>query len=449
MEASPEVRYAKTVDGVHIAYQVLGEGPPDIVLVGWLTGLDYIWRWPRSAAYFRMIAANGRLIMLDRRGTGQSDHATEAARAKDLDARMDDIRAVMDAAGSERAVLFGIEDGFALAALFASTYPERTAALIAYAATARTAWAPDYPFGQTPESFEEDIASIERGWGTRELAEEWMPYVFPDDLGDEETMAAFAAWMRSGGGPGDAAEWYRVDAELDVRHLLPAIHAPTLILHRVGDRSVPIEHGRYLAEHIPGATIAELPGEEHAWRAKDDVALAIGDFLRQLRQEEAEFDRVLASVLFTDIVGSTERAAALGDTAWRDLVERHHALVRGMLVRYRGREMDTAGDGFFAAFDGPARAVRCAQAIVEGVGALGIEVRAGVHTGEVETIDGKVGGIAVAIGARVASKAGSSQVLVSQTVRDLVAGSGLVFEDAGEHELKGVPDRWHLYRVVS
>jgi class 3 adenylate cyclase len=446
---APETRYAKTVDGVHIAYQVVGVGPVDIVLVGWLTGLDNIWRWPRAADYFRMLATNGRLILLDRRGTGLSDRASDAARAKELDARMDDIRAVMDAAGSERAILLGIEDGFSLTALFAATYPERTMALIAYGATARTAWAPDYPFGQTPEAFAGDIADIERGWGTRELVEAWIPYVFPNEVDDEETIAYFGSWMRSGGGPGDAVSWYQVDWELDVRDILPAIRVPTLVLHSVGDRSVPIENGRYIAEHIAGATMVELAGAEHGWRGRKDVADAIGGFVGQLRQEEAELDRVLASVLFTDIVGSTDRAAELGDRDWRTVVERHHAAVRGLLARYRGTEMDTAGDGFFATFDGPARAVRCAQAIVEAVRPFGIEVRAGVHTGEVEMIDDKAGGIAVAIGARVAAHAGPSEVLVSGTVKDLVAGSGLAFKDAGEHELKGVPDRWHLFRVVG
>ncbi|MDP9299458.1 MAG: adenylate/guanylate cyclase domain-containing protein [Actinomycetota bacterium] len=446
---SPETRYAKTVDGVHIAYQVLGDGPVDIMLVGWLLGLDNVWRWPRAAGFFRMLASFGRLILLDRRGTGLSDHGSDRARAKELDARMDDLRAVMDAAGSERAILFGIEDGFSLTALFAATYPERTVALIAYGAAARTAWAPDYPFGMTPEAFSEDLADVERGWGTRELVKEWLPYVFPNDLQDEETISYFASWMRSGGGPGDAVAWYQVDWELDVRDILPAIRVPTLVLHRVGDRSVPIENGRYIAAHVAGATMIELDGDEHGWSAKPDVTEAMGEFTRRLRREEAEFERVLASVLFTDIVGSTTRAAELGDHEWRALVERHHEITRGMLNRYRGSEMDTAGDGFFATFDGPARAVRCAQAIVDAVRPLGLEVRAGVHTGEVETIDGKVGGIAVSIGARVAAKAQPSEVLVSGTVKDLVAGSGLVFEAAGEHELKGVPDRWRLYRVVG
>ncbi len=446
---TPEVRYAKTVDGVHIAYQVIGDGQTDLVLVGWLTNLDYIWRWPRAATFFRNLTTHARLIMLDRRGTGLSDHSTDRARAKELDARMDDIRAVMDAAGSERAVLLGLEDGFGLTALFAATYPQRTIGLVAYATTPRTAWAPDYPFGMTPEDFAEDMAAVERSWGTRELALEWIPYVNPNAVDDEETIQLYAAWMRAGGGPGDAVSWYQVDWELDVREILPAIRVPTLVLHRTGDRAVPVANGRYIAEHVPGATFIELTGGDHGWTLADDVPDAIGAFIVALRKEEAEFDRVLASVLFTDIVGSTTKASDLGDHDWRALIERHHAVTRGLLGRYRGTEMDTAGDGFFATFDGPARAVRCAQAIVEAVQPLGIEVRAGVHTGEVETIDTKVGGIAVVIGARVSALASASEVLVSQTVKDLVAGSGLVFEDAGEHELKGVPDRWHLYRVVS
>ena len=449
MEGIPETRYAKTVDDVHIAYQVIGDAPVDLVLVGWLTNLDNIWRWPRVATLFRRLSTHGRLVLLDRRGTGLSDHSSRNARAKELDARMDDIRAVMDAARSERAVLLGMEDGFALTALFAATYPERTLGMVAYGATARTAWAPDYPFGTDPQEYAEDLAAVERGWGTRELVEAWMPYVFPDDVGDEEMMGHFGSWMRSGGGPGDVVAWYEVDWNVDVRDILPTIRVPTLVIHRVDDRSVPIENGRYIAEHIPGARLIELPGSTHGWAVGDEIPDAVGGFIAQLRREEAEFDRVLASVLFTDIVGSTDRAAKLGDRAWRDLVQQHHSVTRGMLGRYRGAEVDTAGDGFFATFDGPARAVRCAQSIVEAVKLLGLQVRAGVHTGEVETIDDKIGGIAVAIGARVASHAGPSEVWVSQTVKDLVAGSGLTFEDAGEHELKGVPDTWRLYRVTG
>ena len=364
---------------------------------------------------------------------------------------MDDIRAVMDAAGTQRAVLLGIEDGFALTALFAATYPERTIALIAYGATARTAWATDYPFGMSPEEYASEIADIERGWGTRELVEDWMPYVFPDRVGDEETIEQFGSWMRSGGGPGDAVAWYEVDWELDVREVLPAIRVPTLVLHRVGDLSVSIENGRYLAEHIAGATMIELPGAEHGWTVGKDVPDAVGAFVGQLRREEAEFDRVLASVLFTDIVGSTTKAADLGDRDWRALVERHHAVSRGLLGRYRGTEMDTAGDGFYRDVRraGARRPVRAGDRPRRSE-PLGIEVRAGVHTGEVRDDRQQVSAGSPSRSAHAwRRRPAPSEVLVSQTVKDLVAGSGLTFDDAGEHELKGVPDRWHLYRVVE
>ncbi len=378
----------------------------DLVLVGFLTNVEHVWRWPRAASFLRSLAAHARLIMLDRRGTGLSDHAIENARAMQLDARMDDIRAVMDSAGSERATILGIEGGFALAALFAATYPDRTVALVAYGTTARTAWAPDYPGGTPWDEFVKDIAEVERSRGTPELARAWMPYVYPDDVGDEETVDDYASWMRSGGGPGDAVSWFEVDWETDVREILPTIRVPTLVVHRLGDPNTPIEHGRYIAEHVPGARLTELSGSAHGWPSDNEVQDAIRDFMAELRREEAEFDRVLASVMFTDIVGSTGRTAELGDHVWRELVERHHSAVRGCLGRYRGQEVNTSGDGFFATFDCPARAVQCAQAIVESMEPLGIELRASVHTGEVETMNGQVGGIAAHIGARVGALAG-------------------------------------------
>jgi class 3 adenylate cyclase len=443
----PETRYAKTTDGVHIAWQVVGTGPVDLVFVAWLVHIENAWRMARMAHTFRRLASFSRLILLDRRGTGLSDHAIDKHQAFSFDARMDDIRAVMDAAGSERAVLFGAEDGFALAALFAATYPERTVGLVSYGAAARNIWAPDYPWGMPEDEYDNEIEAVERGWGSVELARSWAPFVMPDEADNEDSIEEFAFWMRIGGGPGDAASWFAVDKQMDVRDVLPAVRVPTLVMHRTDDRAFSIEHARYISARIPGATLAELPGAYHGWDGQDDLVDRIEVFVSELRREEAEFDRVLASILFTDIAGSTERAVELGDREWRTLVERHHAVVRGLLARYRGTEVDTAGDGFFATFDGPARAVRCARAIVEQVGALGLEVRAGVHTGEVQTIAEKVGGLAVIIASRVGSLAGPSEVLVSQTVKDLVSGSGLTFEGAGEHQLKGVPDRWRLYRV--
>jgi class 3 adenylate cyclase len=271
--------------------------------------------------------------------------------------------------------------------------------------------------------------------------------IMPSMAKDDEEVEAFAAWMRSGGGPGDAVSWFAVERETDVRDILPAVRIPSLVIHRTDDRAASIEHGRYIARQIPGAMFVELPGDEHVWSGQDDLVDEVERFVGELRREEAELDRVLASILFTDIVGSTQTAAGLGDREWKTLVEAHHAVIRGLLARYRGTEVDTAGDGFFATFDGPARAVRCAQGIVEQVRELGVEVRVGVHTGEVEAIAGKVGGLAVIIASRVGALAGASQVLVSQTVKDLVAGSGLEFGDSGEHELKGVPGVWRPYAL--
>jgi class 3 adenylate cyclase len=359
---------------------------------------------------------------------------------------MEDLRAVMDAAGSERAVLFGMEDGAAQIFLFAATYPERTQAIVTLEASSRGSWAPDAPWQWTEERWAEDLALIESGWGTPEYAKELARQVFPSRADDPEFVRGYARLIRHSLRKADAIAAERMFKDTDVRHILPAIQAPTLVMHYVEDRVEPVEEARYIAQHIPGAILQELPG---VFEGPSPSLPHIDRFLAALQAEEAQFDRVLATVLFTDIVGSTEKATELGDRVWKELLERHHATVRALLGRYRGTEIDTAGDGFFASFDGPARAIRCAGAISEAVQRFGLEVRSGLHTGEVETINDKVGGIAVAIGARVAAKAGPSEVLVSQTVKDLVAGSGLAFEDRGEHELKGVPDRWHLYRAVS
>jgi class 3 adenylate cyclase len=446
--SSPETRYARTDDGVHIAYQAIGSGSVDVVVLAAALHVEHLWRWPVTGRFFRRLATFSRLILLDRRGTGLSDHVLDREKQLTLESRMDDIRAVMDASDSDRAVILGLEDGFSLAAMFAATYPQRTSGLIAYGAQARSSWAPDYPFGGTLEEHEAEVQEIEDGWGTSALAAEWVRDLFPEEEGNGEAIAWFASFMRQIGGPGDVISWVKVDQDLDVRDLLPSIRVPTLVIHRQEDRVVSVEHARYLAAAIPGAALRVLPGITHGY-AGDDLADAIEGFVATIRREEEEFDRVLATVLFTDLVASTETAVAVGDAGWRDLVTSHNHVVRGLLARFRGHEMDTAGDGFFATFDGPARAVRCAQAIVESVRDLGIEVRAGVHTGEVETIDAKAGGIAVVIGARITETAGASEILVSSTVKDLTAGSGIVFQDAGEHELRGVPDRWRLYRVLS
>jgi class 3 adenylate cyclase len=344
--------------------------------------------------------------------------------------------------GSERAVVYGASESGALACLFAAAHPDRTIALVIHGSCAREAWAPDYPWGTTREAHEQQVDLIDRLWGTEELVRDWF------DSFDPEMVTWEAKLARYGMSPGAAVAYEQMTYQLDVRDLLPAIHVPTLILHR--ERDSP-EDNRYLAEHIPGAEYTALEGDEHIpyLGDQDSVTHEIERFVRSVRDEEAVLDRVLATVMFTDIVGSTETVTRLGDQGWRDLVERHHAAVRSLLGRYRGTEVDTAGDGFFATFDGPARAVKCAGSIVETVKLMGIEVRVGVHTGEVETMAGKAGGLAVVIGSRIGSIAGPSQVLASQTVKDLTAGSGISYEDAGEHELKGVPDRWRLYQVVG
>jgi len=446
----PETRYAKTADGVHVAYQVLGDGPTDLVYVpGYVSHLEFAWQYPALARYYRRLATFSRLILIDRRGTGMSDRVPDQE-LPTLEVRMDDVTAVLDEVGSERAALFGEFDGGAMCTLFAATHPHRTGALILAAAEVKGSWAPDYPFGWTDDVWEEWFEDIDKHWGTearvrrREAA--WVP-----SLSDARSVRWYATLQRLAASPGAALSLERMARDLDMRHVLSVIHVPALVLARREDELFTLGEARFIAERIPGAQLAEVPGKGFLpWAGDQDALLdEVERFLASVRDEEAEFDRVLATVLFTDIVGSTERAAELGDRGWKRVLERHHATVRAMLSRYRGTEVDTAGDGFFATFDGPARGVKCAQAILEAVRPLSIEVRAGLHTGEVETIAGKVGGLAVVIGARVGALAGPSELLTSHTVKDLTAGSGLTFEDAGEHELKGVPDRWRLYRVVD
>ena len=437
----PVTRYARAGDGTRLAYKVLGDGPVDLIyLQPWYSHVEIIWEEPRHERFLRRFASFSRLIIFDRRGSGMSD-PMPMDRPPDMETRMDDARAVMNEVGSERAVVYGASESGALACLFAAAHPDRTIALVIHGSCAREAWAPDYPWGTTREAHEQQVDLIDRLWGTEEMVRDWF------DSFDPEMVTWEAKLARYGMSPGAAVAYERMTYQQDVRDVLPAIHVPTLILHR--ERDSP-EDNRYLAEHIPGAEYIALKGDEHVpyLGDQDSVTREIERFVRSVRDEEAVLDRVLATVMFTDIVGSTETVTRLGDQGWRDLVERHHAAVRSLLGRYRGSEVDTAGDGFFATFDGPARAVKCARSIVETVKPMGIEVRAGVHTGEVETVAGKAGGLAVVIGSRISSFAEPSQVLASQTVKDLTAGSGIVYEDAGEHELKGVPDRWRLYQVV-
>jgi pimeloyl-ACP methyl ester carboxylesterase len=379
----PETRYAKTTDGVHIAYQVLGEGPSDLVLLpGFASNVENVWvGWPQAAAFARRLASFSRLILFDRRGTGLSDHILPGEHQLTLEARMDDIRAVMDAARSDRAILLGFEGGVAVCAVFAATYPERTSALVAYSPLGprRT---PESPWRWIDEDWDEYLGSVEGGWGTLAFATREGQMVWPEIGDDPWWWREYATWMRRSVSPGDAVALLQIDSQTDASDVLPTIRVPTLVIHRADDKTEPIEEARYMAAKIPGAQLVELPGSNHGWMApdQDEVLDEIERFIRHLRAEEAELDRTLATVLFTDIVGSTGKAAALGDRGWRDLLERHHATVRGVLARYRGHEVDTAGDGFFATFDGPARAVRCAQAIIGALKVHDLQIRAGVHT---------------------------------------------------------------------
>jgi pimeloyl-ACP methyl ester carboxylesterase len=439
----PETRYAKSGD-VHIAYQVTGNGPLDLIYVpGFVSHVEQLWEEPRAARFLHRLASFCRLIRFDKRGTGLSDRVVAIPT---LEERMDDVRAVMDAVGSQRAALLGSSEGGPMCALFAATYPQRTSALIMYGAMARIAWAPDHPWGRTLEEHEALLRIRETTWGTAATVSTYSPSLAADD----HYTRWLGAYERASASPGAALAVLRMNWEIDVRPVLPTIRVPTLVLHRADDRAIRVEHGRYVAAQIPSAKYVELAGPDHLpWAGDVDPVLdEIEEFLTGARHG-TEPDRVLATVLFTDIVRATEKAAVLGDRRWRDILEAHHALVRRQLVHFRGREIDTAGDGFLAAFDGPARAVRCACAVRESIRPLGIEIRAGLHTGECEVVGDKLGGIAVHTGARVAASAAPGDVLVSSTLKDLVAGSGLLFEDRGVHGLKGVPGEWRLYAVVG
>jgi class 3 adenylate cyclase len=447
MVERPETRYVKSGD-LHIAYQVSGDGPIDLVYVpGFMSHVEHQWEEPRWAHILQRLGSFSRLICFDKRGTGLSDRV---ATVPTLEERMDDVRAVMDAVDSRRAALFGTSEGGPMSVLFAATYPDRTAALILYGSFAKRAWAPDNPWGRREEDLKKLIDVIERDWGGP--GDPLIETYAPSGAHDEVFKRWFGNYRRLGASPGAAIAIYRMNMEIDVRHVLPAVRVPTLVLHATGDRAVSVGNGRYLAEQILGAKLVELPGEDHMplWGNSDAIVDEIEEFLTGARPtHEADRDRVLATILFTDIVRSTERAAAVGDRRWRDILEQYYAMVRRELSRFRGREIDTAGDGFFAAFDGPARAINCACRIRDSVRAIGIELRAGLHAGECEVLGAKIGGIAVHIGARVAAEAAPGEVLVSSTVKDLVAGSGLAFESRGVHALKGVPGEWPLFRVAA
>jgi|SRR5215211_4365602 len=441
----PVTRYADS-DGVAIAYQVVGDGPRDLVVIpGWISHLELQWEYPPMARFLEQLAGFGRLILLDKRGTGLSDRVGERE-LPTLEQRMEDVRAVMDAVGSERASFLAVSEGGQMAMLLAASHPERVEALVLYGTFARWSWAEDYPWAPTAEQHERDRQEMRREWGVGS----WVEYFAPSLAGDRETEKFWARFQRQSASPSAAVALQRMATETDVRDLLPSIRVPTLVVHRVDDQVTELGCARYLAEHIEGAQLVELPGDDHWWFAGDVDALIdeVGRFLTG-KVPDREPDRVLATVLFTDIVGSTERAAELGDRRWRELLKGHDSAARREVTRHRGLTIKTMGDGLLATFDGPARAVRCAGALRDAVRPLGLEVRAGVHTGEIEKIGDDVGGLAVHLGARVGAKAEAGEVLASQTVKDLVVGSGIEWEDRGEHILKGVPGEWRLYAVRS
>jgi class 3 adenylate cyclase len=439
----PKTLYADS-NGVSIAYQVHGEGPLDLVFVpGFVSHLELIWEDPTVASFFRRLASFSRLILFDKRGQGLSDRT---GRPPTLEDSMEDLQAVLAAVGSERAAVFGISEGGPMSMLFAASRPDLVSSLVLYGTYARMSKAPDFPRGVALDTFDRWTERVQSEWGGPAGVDLWAPSLQGD--------ATFERWwsrlLRQGTSPSGATALMNLYKEIDVRKVLPAIDVPVLVIHRAGDRLVPVHQGRYLAEHIPGARYVELPGEDHLWVVGDEATLLseIEEFLVGSRQA-TESELALATVLFTDIVGSTERAAELGDRGWRALLERHDAAVRRQLGLHRGREVKTMGDGFLATFDGPARAIRCACALQEEVASLGVEVRAGIHTGEVELIGDDVGGMAVNIGARIGALAQPGEVLVSSTVRELVVGSGLEFADRGVKPLKGAPGEWRLFAVDS
>jgi class 3 adenylate cyclase/pimeloyl-ACP methyl ester carboxylesterase len=441
----PETRYAEIGD-VHIAYQVSGEAGPDLVLVPeFWHAIEAQWDQPALADFLLRLSSFGRLISFDQRGTGVSD-PVPPDEVPSLEQWLDDISGVMDEVGSKQAVLVGMGGGGSLSMLFAATYPERTSGLVLVNSFPRLSQAPDYEWGRAPAVEDEVLHVMRTGWGRGVL----LDVVAPSKVGDESFRQWWAKYQRLGSSPSTIVRVRRMLDGFDIRDVLPSIRVPTLVLHRAGNTFVRVEHGRYLAKHIPGARYLEVAGSDYfAFLGNADVFLnEIEHFVRGLTRAP-EADRVLATVLFTDIVGSTKRASELGDRPWAELLGRHHAAVRRELERFRGHEVDTAGDGFFATFDGPARAVRCALAVRNAVRPLGLEIRAGLHTGEVELSDGSMRGLAVHVGQRVLAQAEPGEVLVSSTVKDLAAGSGIAFSDRGMHALKGVPDEWRLFEVVS
>jgi len=439
----PTTRYAKAGE-VNIAYQTIGEAEVDLVFIpGWVSHIEYAWEEPSFSPFLRRLATFSRLILLDRRGTGLSDPVDALPT---LEERMDDIVAVMDAADSQRAFLFGISESGPMCCLFAASYPKRAAGLILCNSFASLKYAEDTPWGHRDDVWERTQQQIDAAWGTGVTAKMFAP----SRADDEAFTTSWGTFERRAVSKGAMRKIMGMIMDTDARDVLPSIQVPTLVVHRQGDRSSPIEGGRYLAENIPSAKLVELSGNDHfPWVGDTDSILNEVEEFVTGTLHPIEPDRVLATVMFLDIVDSTQHLAKLGDHGWRELLERFYSTLRREVARFRGKEMDTAGDSLFATFDGPARAIRCACAVRDSVGALGIEIRSGLHTGECEVLDGKVSGIAVHVGARICGIAGANEVFVSRTVKDLVAGASLIFDYRGTHELKGVPDKWDLFSAAG
>ena len=439
-----ETRYARSGD-THIAYQVVGQGPFDLVYVpGWVSHVELCWEEPTYARFLNRLASFARLIMFDKRGTGLSDRVRDD-QLPTLEERMDDLNVVMNAVGSERAALIGFSEGGNLSALFAATYPERTTALVMYGTFAKRIWSQDYPWAPTPEERQKEYELIEREWGNLMDLEHYVPSM----IEDEAFARRLATYFRRSASPGAAVTLLRMNTQIDITNVLPAIHVPTIVIHRTGDRDSNVEEGRWLADRIPGARFKELPGNDHfPWVGDQDAILnEIQEFLTGVRPV-SDGTRVLATIMFTDIVGSTQLAHKVGDQAWTSLLDRHDHICEDSIHRFRGRLVNRTGDGVLATFDGPGRGIACAKEILDRVRELGLEIRSGLHTGECEIRGEETAGVAVHLAARVSALAGPGELLVSRTVRDLVAGSGVEFEDRGTHGLRGFPEEWQLFAVM-
>lgn len=439
-----ETQYARSGD-THIAYQVVGQGPFDIVYVpGWVSHVELCWEEPTYARFLNRLASFARLIMFDKRGTGLSDRVRDD-QLPTLEERMDDLRVVMDAVGSERAALVGASEGGNLCSLFAATYPERLTALVLYGTFAKRIWSSDYPWAPTPEERQKEYEFIEREWGNLMDLEHYVPSM----VGDEAFARRLATYLRRSASPGAAVTLLRMNAQIDITDVLPTIHVPTIVIHRTGDRDINVEEGRWLADRVPGAVFKELPGDDHfPWVGDQDAILdEVQEFLTGVRPV-SDAARVLATIMFTDIVGSTRLAHKVGDQAWKSLLDRHDRICEDSIHRFRGRLINRTGDGVLATFDGPGRGIKCAKEILDRVSELGLGIRSGLHTGECELRGEDAAGVAVHLAARISALAGSGELLVSRTVRDLVAGSGIDFEDRGNHELRGFPEKWRLFAVM-